>query len=112
MRGAVYSFQLKTKIGNVPVVPGLVTSFSSSFSRWRNKDKQSQNSSLMSDRSALSYISFEKSSVVMGDQNAAEGDLDETIEALDIRLCPTITPCLIRKRKAEEEFVPFSAKKR
>lgn len=93
------------------MVPGLVTSFSSSFSRWRNKDKQSQNSSLMSDRSALSYISFEKS-VVMGDQHRADGDLDATIEALDISLRPAMTPCLIRKRKAEEEFVPFSAKKR
>lgn len=91
-----------------------MTSLSSSFSRWRSKDKSSQNSSIVSDRSALSYISFEKSSVVDGggDDDLAQTNIITRVEEFSMSCCPPATPRLIRKRKAEEEMVPFSVKKR
>lgn len=89
-----------------------MTSLSSSFSRWRSKDKPSQNSSIVSDRSALSYISFEKSSVVDGDDDLAQSNIIARVEEFNMSCCPPATPRLIRKRKAEEEMAPFSVKKR
>lgn len=91
---------------------GFMTSLSSSFSRWRSKDKPSQNSSIVSDRSALSYISFEKSSVVDGDDDLAQSNIIARVEEFNMSCCPPATPRLIRKRKAEEEMAPFSVKKR
>lgn len=90
---------------------GLVTTLSASFSRWRNhKEKNGHNTSTVSDRSTMSYVSFDKSSVMVDgdDLGISEYDIQESI------VYPTVaaTPKLMRKRKAEDETLPFSTSKK
>lgn len=87
---------------------GLVSNLSNSFSKWR-KDGKGHNSSSMSDKSAMSFSSIDKSSIVMiGNPD----DTDSIVCDYFDPLCPNATPKMMRKRKAEEEMVPFSASKK
>jgi len=96
----------------VCVASGLVTTLSASFSRWRtHKEKSSgHNTSSISDRSTVSYVSFDKSSVLVNEEDlgTSEYDIHESVSY------PTAaaTPKLMRKRKAEDETLPFSTTKK
>jgi hypothetical protein len=97
------------------LLPGLVSTFSASFSRWRsNKDKAGHDSSTISDASVMSYISFDKSSAFIDGENVDESSIHE-VDNTDIEasIMPAVTPKLmLRKRKADDESMPFSTTKR
>ena len=89
---------------------GLVSNLSSSFSRWRKDGRH--NTSSLSDRSALSYASIDRSSILAAAGENAEG-LVGTLVPIDYAdMACEATPKLIRKRKAEDDAVPFSASKK
>ena len=67
---------------------------------------------MASDRSAMSCVSFENSSVMIDDDVIACQDDDTTLEHFDFSAYPMVTPKLINKRKADDEIVAFSASKR
>ena len=94
------------------VLAGLVSNLSSSFSRWR-RDCKGHNSSNMSDKSSMSYMMSERSSFV---NNADVSPVTMSSAMLSYdgydSLCTDTLPKVVRKRKAEEDTVPFSASKK
>jgi hypothetical protein len=108
---------------------GMINNLSNSFTKWR-KDGPSckHNTSNISDKStmsALSYLSFDRHSVTMNipglsDQDnmigltpESECDADhDDKSAVCVVDGSEATPKVMRKRKLEEECVPFSASKR
>ena len=64
----------------------------------------------------MSYISFDKSSIMVDDDvnRLVENndDLNLTMTKFDGSLFPNATPKLMRKRKAEDETLPFSTTKK
>ena len=94
--------------------PGVISNLSSSFSKWRkDKDGKGHNASSISDKSSMSYMSFEKSSIMSMDQpDYGLGGCGTVPDYVDLMNHPDMTPKVMRKRKAEEEAVPFSASKK
>ena len=87
---------------------GLVSNLSNSFSKWR-RDSKGHNQSNISDKSTMSVMSVaDKSSILVTD--CVDGGYVYEYETNP--LCPEATPKLMRKRKAEDEVVPFSASKK
>ena len=90
-----------------------MNNLSSSFTKWR-KDNKGHNASSISDRSTMSYLSFDKSSMVSDPADLTHMTLPPGIgdEFLNPDMFIEATPKMIRKRKAEDEAVPFSASKK
>ena len=90
----------------VELVVGLVTSLSASFSRWRARRGAADNNSVVSDQSLLSAIS----------DTLPTAQHDTNLRSIDCNtsLRPHIaaTPKMIRKRRADNEALPFSASKK
>ena len=88
---------------------GLVSNLSNSFSKWR-RDSKNHNQSNISDKSTMSVMSIaDKSSILVTDYVDDGGYM---YEYESNPLYPEATPKLMRKRKAEDEVVPFSASKK
>lgn len=96
----------------------MISNLSSSFTKWRSKDGKSHNSSSVSDRSTfstMSYVSFtSQDDGAMDDSNSVDLEHQTEMALPSYTWDPEneATPKVIRKRKAEEEAVPFSASKR
>ena len=88
----------------------MISNLSSSFTKWRkDKDGKGHNSSNLSVKSSMSYLSFEKSSLL----NVDSSDMAPmVVDYADQMTGDSTTPKVMRKRKAEEEVVPFSASKK
>ena len=91
-------------------VAGLVNNLSSSFTKWRRNSAGGgggHNASQMSDKSCMS---------LMADRSVAGGVGDVTLGSYDSAesVCGEgdVTPKVLRKRKAEDDSVPFSASKK
>lgn len=84
------------------LLPGIMVNLSSSFSKWRNKDKQ--NSSAIG--SASNSLSITADNV--GDVCSDSLQHIQPLSSVSVEG----TPVLMRKRKANMEVTPFSAGKR
>ena len=82
---------------------GFVSNLSNSFSKLR-RDSKGHNQSAISDKSSMSILSV----AALADKSTA--DIDGAYE-YDFT-GDGATPKVIRKRKADEEMVPFSATKK
>jgi hypothetical protein len=77
------------------VVTGLISNLSHSFIKWRNKEKDKLNTSTSTLYSSSTTAAVSAPVAFSDDMN-----------------CIALTPVVMRKRKAEEEPIPFSTGKR
>jgi len=90
------------------LVKDLSSSFTSSFGKWR-RDSKGHNASSMSDKSSMmSMVSDADASLMSADSDTLDGI---SLDAQSLMLSE-FTPKLVRKRKASNEMVPFSATKK
>ena len=95
-------------------ISGLMSNLSTSFSKWRKESRH--NASSVSERSTYSYMSHagagasngvaDKSSILMAHSDPVLNQLGSNEGGADM------TPKMLRKRKADEDCVPFSASKK
>ena len=88
--------------------PGLVSNLSSSFSKWRRESK-GHNQSNMSDKSAMmSMVSDQVDASLI----SADSDTIDGMSSAAQIMMSDVTPKVMRKRKASNEMMPFSATKK